>query len=266
MSTNLVRRNKRTTMMTKELKKRTKFSLVEKYKALAPIFNTFLGFFILSGIIFALCYTSSIITILLYSLGIVASILFTGANVVLWVDISDSSTNSFTERFNQLSLDDLRRNRAHKDDELGRLPELDNLYSRYCILVSRQKNEIVISAVEHTHKKYRFWSGFFAWKATVTKKLWDAEKGRWGEKDTMNWKISSPTVDKVREALTTAQVIVEELENKSYAEALERYRLDVLAIAMQPPPASSASVAAVSIQEDTLEELLTLEGNNAAEV
>lgn len=252
MSTTLVRRSHRPPpLLTKELRKRGKMNAWALYKAYTPVVNL---------AAFALVLVVSTVGAIGADGGVWWGIAIVAATCaitwnILWLiqaDTHSSNVVSLNTRRRYVRLDELRKTRAHRGDEAARLPELYNAYPRYSILVKREQRAVVLIAVKHERRRRGL---LLRWKATETQSMYDVERGSWGSDKTAEWKIAQPTMDKVMERLTDAQVVVEELENNAYADALKLHQLDVLALAVQPPPASAFSRARVAVGEDVLDEL-----------
>jgi hypothetical protein len=242
-------------LLTKELQKRNTFSPWAMYKIYAPLGNliaALLLFAVLAIMAQLTTTTSSDIVIgILLGLDIVCGI-WNGVWLAMAWGSGDEAL-SFSQRRFQVLGDYLRRNRVHHADETSRLKALKRAYPRYSVRVIRVRQSIELKAVQHT---YEGKGPLLPWKTSNTKLLYDADRARWSSDAAAQWKISNPTVDKVMEAVGEAQLVVEELENKAYAEALTEHRLDVLAIALQPPPASARSRARLAIEEDELDNIL----------
>lgn len=251
MNTTLVRRSHRPPpLLTKELRKRSRLSAWALYKVYAPIVNLVAFTLALAGLIVGAALTGWNDAWFCLMIGATSCCLLWSIGWIIGAGESGGVDN-FTTRRLYVSLDELRKTRAHRGDEIARLPDLDHAYSRYSIQVQRDKQAIVLVAVKHDYR-----GGLLVrWRASATQSMYDASRGEWGARATADWKISQPTLDKVMERLTDAQVVVEELENNAYADALKKHQLDVLALAVQPPPASAFSRARVAVGEDVLDDL-----------
>lgn len=256
MTTALIRRPARPRpLLTKELRKRGRLTAWMRYKVYAPLVNLLASLLVLPVLIVASVRTGQSFDAWF---GIAVAV---DACVLCWSLIwliaaegdDDWKTDSFATRRLQVRLDELRKSRAHRDDELSRLRDLDRSYSRYSVLIERKGSDLVMTAVRH-ERRVTAWP-LISWRAEKTKRLYNIERGSWTDGAAGGWRIQQPTVDKVTDALTDAQVTVEEMENESYAEALKVHRLDALVLAMQPPPASAHSRARVAVEEDVLDAL-----------
>jgi len=214
-----------------------------------------LGFAVTSDVTqFAGPFSTALVETLAYTTSLI--LLIWGVMWFFWAISRDKGVMSLSDRRDQFELDAIRKNRPHRDDELARLKELDSKYSRYSILVKRDKKAIKLIAVEHKPASYRMPTPFLRYKSVTSKKLYNVDNESWDGKSAVKWKIDNPTVDKVMDAMADAQVAVEEMENNSYRNALEEHKVDVLAITMQPPPASASSRAHVAVNDDPLQGLI----------
>lgn len=257
MGKSLARRaNRPAPLLTKELRKRSKFSNWQMYKIHAPIANLVAAVLAAPGLI-----TWEVLTTSEFSDIAFIPILIGDGLIITWNAIwfgmgaeKNTSVLSSQARADQIQWDELRAARTHRDDEMSRLKDLDHQYPRYSLQVSRNGTDIVLKALQHTYKGW--WWPFISWHAATTKKLYDSMTGTWRGANIASWTVTNPSVEAVMDKIGDGQLAVEQLENQAYAQALEAHRLDVLAIAVQPPPASSNGLASAMMHEDELQNIL----------
>ena len=202
MGTTLARRNQRPrSLLTKELKRRASFTKWEMVKIYMPISQVItglllLGFAVTSDVTqFAGPFSTALVETLAYTTSLI--LLIWGVMWFFWAISRDKGVMSLSDRRDQFELDAIRKNRPHRDDELARLKELDSKYSRYSILVKRDKKAIKLIAVEHKPANYRMPTPFLRYKSVTSKKLYNVDNESWDGKSAVKWKIDNPTVDKV---------------------------------------------------------------------
>lgn len=250
-------------LMTRELRSRAGLTRLEWLRVYWPRLLPALALLLVAAGIAAICLVDSAAVDVASSVGVALGVVGTVAGAI-WADDMGSSSGALTlrERRRQVRLDRYRRGRRHAQDDLARLKELDHAYPRFSTQLVRDGSDVVVQVLEH---EYTGRLPLIPWKATVRKLGHSA--GVWAEFDIKTLRVAQPTVERVAEALESAQVIAEALENARYQEALKEHRLDVMVLAMQPPPASARAQAVVHREEieAELESLCLDEGEPSAD-
>jgi hypothetical protein len=249
MGTAIQRRQAR--LATPELRKKQRLTRWEHFVAYAPVYFVFGGALLL-GVAFSMTLNNEPWPMFTtaWTFGGVSTILG-----IIWVCLGDSQDSmnkdilSIGERKEQVRADRLRRTRPHRDNELTRLKDVE--YARYSLMVTSKGNHLKLLAISH-QKKRRFG---MKWDATSTKELFSSRSGKWGN-DATELATINIREDNVFQKINDAQEKVEALENEAYAQSLEHYRHQCLALALQPPPSSAATQAHIEMAGDEVERLL----------
>lgn len=160
----------------------------------------------------------------------------------------DDPALDFDDRRWQVVVDRNRRARPHGKAEKTRAKDVS--YYRYSVWVEPQNEQLKLLVVSHEKEKV----GILRWFARKTKKLYNTEHQQWGEGEAFS--LATPDPEHYLEALGDAQIVAENLEDKSYAEGLNKRRLDLTATALQHPTLSAKTRARLDAAEEEAQRLL----------
>jgi len=169
---------------------------------------------------------------------------------IAWTVMEDGGeAQKFYERKEWVLGERYYQTRPHADVEQTRLPELDNKYKRYSVGVSREGKSISMKIWEHDpdngtwflipHKSETGRHGF--------------RDGTWGQQIIGNRDLQNPSVDELQAAYQTMQQAAESLEENSYNEALEEYKLEAKVLAIRSPDPNANEYVKNLVERDNEE-------------
>lgn len=242
------KRNSRPSLMSRELKRRRRLSLrelMQVYHYLA------LGVLCLVALVVWIPFEvvlnhNTLVSSLVWPSLLVLAITAGGIYWNCWLYRDWSKP---VARRQQILFERSRKARSHAEKEPTRLTELDGKYEQWSVGTrSHGTNGVEVLLCKHT-------PGGMPLFGPPYKASWangyDARTGRWG--DVGNNPVYT-SVGAIWDAIHDAETIADDIEERSFQERLETFRLALLATAMQPQPLGAGARARLTKDVDDIED------------